>query len=120
MATQNRSKLNRRGTIHSSGTFAASLRQGRSTSWRTWEKIVWVLAGVLVCTMMLDVYHRQGRINNLRGEIADIDNTMEVNRLEYQRLQQEREYKRSEAYVERFAREELGWLREGDYYIIFP
>jgi len=56
----------------------------------------------------------------LKEEINDIDRGMERNRVEYQRLLLEREFKRSDAFIERYARLELGWLRPGDYYIIFP
>ncbi|MCL2548232.1 MAG: hypothetical protein FWE76_03605, partial [Symbiobacteriaceae bacterium] len=109
-------KINRNESVKGSHSFTSSLRQGRSSSWRTWEKIIWCLALVLILTIVVDIYRRQTRIAGLKEEINDIDRGMERNRVEYQRLLLEREFKRSDAFIERYARLELGWLRPGDYY----
>ena len=109
--------MNREATGQS---FISRLSQGASRTIKPWERVLWLLVLVLSLFSLYDIHEKYNRISGLYNELEDIEEQLISNSHEHQRLLLDLEFRRSDAYVERYAREELGWLREGDIFFIFP
>ena len=106
----------RRRLIRYHGTFTPKHRFRP----RLWERFAWCAALILAIMLSIDIFAQWSAIDLLREELRQVDLAMEANRMEYQRLLLEQEYRLSDAFVERYAREELEWLRPGDLYFNWP
>ena len=100
--------------------FASTLKQGRRRRIPWWERVLWLLVLVIIVFALGDLSRKHESITELRRQLNEVDVAMEYNRLEHQRLEMERVFRSSDAYTERYAREELGWLRPGDLFFIRP
>ena len=98
----------------------SGLRQGHSKPVRPWERALWIAVLIVTVLIVHDIYVKYGRIRGLYNQIAEVDRLIEVGQIENQWLLLEREFRQSDAFIERYAREELGWLRPGDRFLVFP
>jgi len=67
-----------------------------------------------------DIYLKYSSIRELQNRLQEVDQQLDANRFEHQLLIAKREYYLSDAYIERYAVEELDWLRPGDFYLLWP
>ena len=97
-----------------SDSLRSSLQQGRSRQNNVLRNIAVLLFWVALATFAVQGFQRERNIQALRESIVQVDKQFADNRLEQERLLQEREFMNSDAYIERMAREQLGMLRTND------
>ena len=65
------------------GGFAASLRQGRSGSFRIWERLLWICALAFAVVILVNIASKHASVVELRQQIDEVDRLVEVNRVEH-------------------------------------
>lgn len=72
-----------------------------------------IIFGVNLFRSYLETRANLGRLNRLQDEVKELESTVES-------LEKEVEYKKSTAYLEREARDKLGFIKEGERVVILP
>ena len=96
------------------------MSKGGSATVRPWERLLWLFALIATLVIMRDIYFKYSRVLDLQEQLHQVERGIEASKEEYQWLLLEQEFRRSDAFIERYAREELGWLRQGDLFFMFP
>ena len=84
------------------------------------EITCWVVASLFLAIMLWQTVHKGISIYNIEQQILQVQQQIEDSKLEYSRLQQQRDFMQTDAYIEREVRETLRLLKDGDLFLVIP
>ena len=98
----------------------SSLIQGNPEQKNYFEMACWVVASLFLAIMLWQTVLKGISIYNIEQQILQVQQQIDDSKLEYSRLQQQRDFMQTDAYIEREVRETLRLLKDGDLFLVLP